>query len=84
VGSGRPIAVNVDPAELDLTHVDPRDIVTAVQAASARMPAGDGENAATPQDRERRQSVWWYLLLAALLLLAVETMVSNRLSRATS
>ncbi len=84
VGSGRPIAVNVDPAELDLAHVDPRDVVAAVQAASARMPAGDEANAATPQDRERRQSVWWYLLLAALLLLALETTLSNRLSRATS
>jgi hypothetical protein len=84
VGSGRPIAVNVDPAELDLAHIDPRDVVTAVQAASAGTPAGAGTNTATPQDRERRQSVWWYLLLAALLLLALETTLSNRLSRATS
>lgn len=84
VGSGRPIAVNVDPEELDLSRVDPHDVVAAVQAASARAPNGLGGSTATPQDRERRQSVWWYLLLAALVLLAAETTLSNRLSRATS
>src|SRR5512132_2061865 len=29
VGSGRPIAVNVDPAESDLSHLDPQDVVVA-------------------------------------------------------
>jgi hypothetical protein len=28
--------------------------------------------------------VWWYLLLTALFLLAVETVLSNRLSRVTA
>jgi hypothetical protein len=41
-------------------------------------------NASTPQDQERRQKVWWYLLLGALLVMGAETMLSNRLSRATS
>lgn len=84
VGSGRPIAVNVDPAESDLSHLDPQDIVAAVTSASAQQEAGSDFNAATPQDQERRQRLWWYLLLVAVLVLAGETAVSNRLSRATS
>jgi hypothetical protein len=38
----------------------------------------------TPEDAERRQSLWWYLLAAALLLLLAETFVSNRLSVTTT
>ena len=39
VGSGRPIAVNVDPAESDLSHLDPQDIVVAVTAVNGqRVP----------------------------------------------
>jgi hypothetical protein len=33
------------------------------------------------KDAEKRQALWWYLLLTGLLLLAVETVVSNRLSQ---
>ena len=84
VGSGRPIAVNIDPAESDLSHLDPQDMVAALTAASAKQNAGSDFNAATPQDQERRQRLWWYLLLVAVLVLAGETAVSNRLSRATS
>jgi hypothetical protein len=35
----------------------------------------------TREEAERRQSLWWYLLMAGLLLLAVETVISNQLSR---
>jgi len=83
VGSGRPIAVNVDPAESDLSHLDPQDIIVAVTSVEGqRQPGSDPDNA-TPQEQESRQRIWWYLLLAALLLLGVETAISNRLSRAT-
>ncbi|MEP6496160.1 MAG: BatA domain-containing protein [bacterium] len=84
VGSGRPIAVNVDPAESDLSHLDPQDIVVAVTAVNGQRLPGSDLNTSTPKDQEQRQKVWWYLLLGALLLMAVETMLSNRLSRATS
>ncbi len=84
VGSGRPIAVNVDASESDLSHLDPRDVVAAVTSAKAQEQAGSDFNVATPQDQERRQRLWWYLLLVAVLVLAGETAVSNRLSRATS
>ena len=84
VGSGRPIAVNVDPGESDLSHLDPQEIVAAVTAVPGERLAGADFNLATPQDQERRQRVWWYLLLAALFLMAIETTVSNRLSRMKS
>lgn len=83
-GSGRPIAVNVDPTESDLSHVDPQDVVAAVAAANGQRLAGGDLNTGTPQDQERRQKVWWYLLAIALLLMAAETALSNRLSRATA
>src|SRR5215510_13059429 len=84
VGSGRPIAVNVDPVESDLSHLDPQDIVVAVTAVDGqRSTAGDLSNV-TPRDQESRQKLWWYQLLGALLLLAVETAMSNRLSKSTA
>lgn len=78
-GSGRPIAVNVDPAESDFAHVDPAEVIAAATARSgpAASAAADG---ATPEDRERGQRVWWYLLVGALVVLAAETLLSNRLS----
>ena len=83
VGGGRPIAVNVDPAEADLAHLDPQELVAAASAGTAKAVASEAIVVA-PEQQEGRQTVWWYLLLAALFLLAVETVLSNRLSRATS
>ena len=82
--SGRPeaIAVNIDPAESDLTAIDPRELVAAVTGhatPTAAQPAQSQE--LTREESERRQSLWWYLLMAGLLLLAAETMISNHLSR---
>lgn len=76
------IAVNLDPAEADLTPLDPKELVAMVTgraADSASPPAAAVEM--TREDAERRQGVWWYLLFAGLLLLAAETVISNRLSR---
>ena len=84
VGSGRPIAVNVDPAESDLSHLDPQDVVVAVTAVNGQDQTASDFGAATPQDQERRQKVWWYLLLGALLLMGVETVMSNRLSKVSA
>jgi hypothetical protein len=84
VGSGRPIAVNVDPAESDLSHLDPQDVVVAVTAVNGQGQTASDFGSATPQDQERRQKVWWYLLLGALLLMAVETVMSNRLSKVSA
>jgi len=83
IGSGRPIAVNVDPAEADLSHLDPQELVAAASANPATHQTVDASQI-PPEQQEARQTVWWYLLLGALFLMAVETVVSNRLSRATS
>jgi hypothetical protein len=80
VGGGRPVAVNVDPAEADLSHLDPQELVAAASATTAKVAASEAAPV-PPEQQESRQTVWWYLLLAALFLLAVETVLSNRLSR---
>ena len=83
IGAGRPVAVNVDLTESDLSHFDPAELVASVTARSER--GADGANRSlfdgTAQELERRQAVWWYLLFAAVLVLAAETVFSNRLSR---
>src|SRR5207237_1842964 len=84
---GRPdrIAVNLDPAESDLTPLDPQELVAAVTGkATPTTPQPSTPAGITPVDTkeaERRQAIWWYLLLAGLLLLAAETVISNRLCR---
>jgi hypothetical protein len=35
----------------------------------------------TPQDLEKKQSVWWYLMVAGVLALLGEAILSNRQSR---
>lgn len=83
-GSGRPIAVNVAPAELDLSHFDPQELTAALNASMRTDAAHAGALQQTPEDEERRQRLWWYLLLGAVLLMGAETVMSNRLSRQSS
>ena len=76
------IAVNLDPAESDLSPIDPRELVAAVTGRATPVAAGQAPTAdMTREESERRQSLWWYLLLAGLLVLAAETAISNHLSR---
>ena len=82
--TGRPeaIAVNLDPAESDLSPIDPRELVAAVTGHATPLTAQPTPaQEMTREESERRQSLWWYLLLGGLLLLAAETVISNRLSR---
>jgi hypothetical protein len=76
------IAVNIDPAESDLTALDPAELVAAVTGRAAQATAATGEAAAelTPEEAEKHQNLWWYLLIAGVLLLAAEMVVANRLS----
>lgn len=83
-GGGRPVAVNVDAAESELAHVEPREVVTAVMATAGAVAGATGTDAGTAAERERRQRVWWYLLIGAFLVLAAETLLSNRLSTAAA
>ncbi|MEX2178120.1 MAG: BatA domain-containing protein [Gemmatimonadaceae bacterium] len=83
LGAGRPVAVNVDLAESDLSHFDPAELVAAITARGQRgaVASEPAEFTGTAQELERRQAIWWYLLLAALILLGAETLLANRLSR---
>ena len=86
-GNGQPsvVAVNVDLAEADLAAVDPEELASMVtgRAGGARAVEAGSARAMPADDLERRQSVWWYLLVAAVLFFIAETLVSNRLSRAS-
>jgi hypothetical protein len=83
-GGGRPdrIAVNLDPAESDLTPLDPQELVAAVTGHAVQTTTETPALALVkPEEAERRQGLWWYLLAAGLVLLASEMAVSNYLSR---
>jgi Mg-chelatase subunit ChlD len=82
IGAGRPVAVNVDLSESDLSHFDPAELVASVTAGQNRGAAASAASASTgtADELERRQAIWWYLLLGAMLLLAAETLFSNRMS----
>ncbi len=83
-GERRPfaVAVNLDPAESDLTALTPADFVAAAvgtgAAASTAQPLE--RSAPTPVEIEKQQSLWWFLLVAGLLLLLAEAILSNRQS----
>jgi hypothetical protein len=78
-GSGRTIAVNVDAGEADLSHMDPAELVAAVNKRGA-VAQGASALDLTPEEAEQRQTLWWWLLAAVVLVLAAETVVANRLS----
>jgi len=85
-GTARPdrIAVNLDPAESDLTPLDPQELVAAVTGHAVQTTSESSSVEAiqlTPEEAEKRQGLWWYLLIAGLFLLAAEMAVSNVLSR---
>jgi hypothetical protein len=79
-GEGAAIAVNVSAQESDLTPFDPAELSAAVGAGAGSAASGAAQPL-TPEDYERRQSVWWYLLAAGVVLLAVEAVVAGRFPR---
>ncbi len=76
-GTRLPVAVNVDPAESDLTKLDAEAFVAASTAEATGTVGGQGAKSLSRAQRERRQGIWWFLLLAALLVLAAESLWSN-------
>jgi len=76
----RDVASNLDPAESDLTAVDPAEFVAAVTGGAGAGRPGAAE--AVPRaEMERRQGIWRWLLVAALLLFVAETVAANRLPK---
>src|ERR1043165_3652350 len=64
-GDRRPytVAVNLDPAESDLTPMDPTEFAaTATGRPSAVTPMGQSleHPELTPADIEKKQTVWWF------------------------
>lgn len=77
------VAANVDPAESDLTAMDPKEIVASSVGTGSADGSGDAAGVPlSPEAQERSQRLWWYVLLAGILLLGVDTLLSNRLSKA--
>ncbi len=75
-------AANVDLSESNLDRMDPKELSAGV--------TGNGATGSTlapdvlpDKAQELAQRVWWYLLFAGILLLIAETVVAQRLSRAT-
>ena len=77
------VASNVDPAEADLTPLDPKEILVAALPQGGSVQGGPGGQVQmTPEGRERNQRLWWYLLCAGIVLLGADTVLSNRLAKA--
>jgi hypothetical protein len=75
------IAANVDPAESDLTPMDPREIAAALTPDNTTTAAQQGVPQ-TPEQQEHNQRLWWYLLCGGVVLLGLDTLLSNRLAKA--
>ena len=75
------VASNVDPAESDLTPMDPKEIVAATIGAPTGAPGSGTGVPVTPEAQESSQRLWWYLLALGILILGVDTILSNRMSK---
>jgi hypothetical protein len=85
-GERRPyeVAVNLDPAESDLSALSPTDFLgNATGRAAAVTPTGQTleKPELTAADMEKKQSFWWFLLVGGVLALLAEAVLANRLSR---
>ncbi len=75
------VAANVDPAEGDLSPMDPEGN-RGGRRWRRRSGRRDGSGTPlTPEAQERSQRLWWYLLVGGLLLLGADTVMSNRLAK---
>jgi hypothetical protein len=83
-GERRPIevAVNLDPAEADLSALPPQEFVATATGRAAVTAGGQSlENPElTPADIEKKQSIWWYVFLVGAIALLAESVLANRLS----
>lgn len=75
------VASNVDPAESDLTPMDPKEIVAAAVGGSGGDRQASAGVPQTPEAQERSQRLWWYVLVVGIMLLGADTLISNRLSK---
>jgi hypothetical protein len=76
------VAVNVDPAEADLTPMDPKEIAASAFGGGGEAGTGPDGVPLTPEAREKNQRLWWYLLVLGILVLGADTVLSNRMAKA--
>ena len=62
--------------------MDPKELVAGVTGNGTSGSTG-AQDVLPDKAQELAQRVWWYLLFAGILLLIAETVVAERLSRAT-
>ena len=80
------IASNINTRESQFAALDAEAFVAQINTADPSVVSAIADKTITattepiPQEQEQSQRLWWYLLLSALLILAVETLLSNRLS----
>ena len=79
---GRGRGANVDPAEADLTPMDPKEIVAAAERRVRRRRRRRAGVPLTPEAQEKNQRLWWYLLVAGICCSALDTLLSNRMAKA--
>lgn len=81
------VAVNLDPAESDLSALPPQDFAASATGQAAAM-AGPGQSLERPEltaaDMEQRRGIWWFLFVAGAMFLIGEAVLSNRLSARAS
>ncbi len=79
---GRPIAVNADRTESNLSFLEPEVAIAMLgsDGGGAASVGGGDDDAFSVEVVERGQSYWRYLIIGALLLLLADTWISNRLS----
>lgn len=88
--SGEPhslLAVNVAPAESELTPMDTTELLLGVPTAAATDSVGAARTTNAPltvRELERRQTPWRVLLLLVVVFLTVETWLATRGRRGTS
>jgi hypothetical protein len=84
-GNRRPyaVAVNLEPAESDLSALPATEFLASITNRDAVTQAG-GQSLEpaelTPVEMEKQQSIWWFLLVVGLLALFAESVLSNRQS----
>jgi hypothetical protein len=75
-------AANVNLSESNLDRMDPKELTAGVTGNGAAGSTG-AQDVLPDEAQELAQRVWWYLLFAGILLLIAETVLAQRLSRAT-
>ena len=78
-----PVAVNPDPAESEITSIEPKAFMGRIERHQPRLEPTDAlEGVRGARDGAEEQQRWWRLVLAiAFLVLVLDSALANRLTR---